>query len=649
MTASGGLSVALVVRRQHRRAALALARSGDLRVGRAALPAFGGVDASVTDEIVQRLATSVDDDERLLLVALLADLDPIAAANAVAALLPTTSPTLTIALLSALAERHAPGTALLPHASPLLGSPQPAIRRAALAALDSALNPATVLPLLDDPDDETALLAASWLLARDPAHVDARLRLLTLARSGTDGVRAVAAPLVARVDAGALLALLTDPVIAVRRAAAMAAGDLAALPPDVARALLAAAHDSATAVRTAAIGALARLGEAATSALATALDDPSPTVRAAAAAALLGGGAARSDGLAKHLPQTHGWGRAAGLAILTHWTPWRWRTALLAEESAGLAELAHLAAARAALGEPHGPVGSLLRRDVDDAVAVGLARWEECLIITDGDGAARIIRQGLASEETLMRAHAQEALEAVRSPAMARLVAGLHAPNTHIVPGAIPLDMLSVGASDWRRVLIAAAAGEEPTAPHVPCPTDDLMNRRDGTMLSLVERATLLRGVPPFADLSSEQLRLLAGVVEEIEIPTGETLVQAGGEGDHLYVVVAGQIALEERRGNSGSVARIGTLGPGQALGEEAVFDGGTHVLNATAQTDCQLLTLDRDVLMALLDEQPALARTLIAWLSARLRETTGKLAERTRARPRSVIDLLDKMDDSRR
>ena len=59
-------------------------------------------------------------------------------------------------------------------------------------------------------------------------------------------------------------------------------------------------------------------------------------------------------------------------------------------------------------------------------------------------------------------------------------------------------------------------------------------------MLSLVERATLLRGVPPFADLASEQLRLLAGVAEEIEVGAGKTLFTAGAEGDHLYVVVAG-------------------------------------------------------------------------------------------------------------
>jgi CRP/FNR family cyclic AMP-dependent transcriptional regulator len=158
-----------------------------------------------------------------------------------------------------------------------------------------------------------------------------------------------------------------------------------------------------------------------------------------------------------------------------------------------------------------------------------------------------------------------------------------------------------------------------------------------------------LQGVPPFADLSSEQLRLLAGVAEEIDIAAGETLIAAGTAGDHLFVVVTGQIALEERRGAGGSVARIGTLGSGAALGEDAVFDGGTHVLNAAAISDCHLLSLGRDVLLTLLEEQPALARALIAWLSGRLRETSGKLAVRTRPRPRSVVDLLDQMGEGRR
>jgi CRP-like cAMP-binding protein len=298
-----------------------------------------------------------------------------------------------------------------------------------------------------------------------------------------------------------------------------------------------------------------------------------------------------------------------------------------------------------------------LRRDVDDVIAEGMARWGEVLVITDGPVAARAIQHGLSSEAPLARAHAQEALEALRSPELARLAARLLAPPDSIVPVERPehpahtdersMEILVIGAGDWRRTLLAAAAREEPGSPAERIATHAL-HGKDGTMLSLVERAILLRGVPPFADLPSEQLRLLARVAEEIEAITQETLIVAGSSGDHLYVIIDGQIALEERRGAVGSVARIETLGPGAALGEEAVFDGGTHVLNATALTDCRLLTLERDNLMALLDEQPALARTLIAWLSARLRDTTGKLAERTRSRPRSVIDLLDKMGADR-
>jgi CRP-like cAMP-binding protein len=163
-------------------------------------------------------------------------------------------------------------------------------------------------------------------------------------------------------------------------------------------------------------------------------------------------------------------------------------------------------------------------------------------------------------------------------------------------------------------------------------------------MLSLVERTTFLRGVLPFVGIPSNQLRTLAAVTKEIEIGRDDMLFVAGSGGDTFYVVIAGQIALEEAHGAAGSVARIGTVGPGEALGEDTVFDGGTHVMNATAITNCRLLAVERSVLLALLDEQPSLARALIVWLSVRLRETNFKLAACIRSRPRSVISLLDQI-----
>jgi CRP/FNR family cyclic AMP-dependent transcriptional regulator len=167
-----------------------------------------------------------------------------------------------------------------------------------------------------------------------------------------------------------------------------------------------------------------------------------------------------------------------------------------------------------------------------------------------------------------------------------------------------------------------------------------------GSELSATERAILLRGVLPFADLPEDQLCLLAEVAEERDIVSGGTLFAAGTNGDHLYVLISGRIALEESRGAAGSVARIATLGPGSVLGEDAVFDGGAHLLTATALTPCRSLTLQREALLALLESQPALARSLIAWLSARLRETSSQLVDRTRPRPRSVLNLLDRIGE---
>jgi CRP-like cAMP-binding protein len=429
------------------------------------------------------------------------------------------------------------------------------------------------------------------------------------------------------------------------------------MPAALIAALTRAAGDRVVSVRVAAVAALDRQGALAAPALVAALSDPAARVRVTAANALLSGGTRYTAFLTQHIPAGDVWARILTLGILARRTPWRWRAALLAAERDGLAHLEHLASVRDMLGCPPSSVGGLLRRDICDEIAEGLNRLGEGLGVTDGADATRIILRGLEAADPRVRAQAQEALEAARSPEVARRVARLMADErgenrAHGAKCAEHLPALTeralvaaaAGAGPWRRALVATTwtemepAGDQRTA----IPPDG----KDAMMLSLVERATLLRGVPPFADLPSDQLRLLAEVTREIEVGEGETLIASGTSGERLYVVITGQIALENARGAHGSVARIGTLGPGAALGEDAVFDGGTHILNATAVTDCRLLALDREVLLALLEEQPLLARALIAWLSARLRETSGQLAERTRSRPRSIINLLDQIGE---
>jgi len=275
----------------------------------------------------------------------------------------------------------------------------------------------------------------------------AALIFLLMSRPSRDVLNVTAgnaAPLVARIAPEALVPLLRDQSVTVRRAAALAAGMLPILPAPVADALLATTGDNATSVRAAAVASLCHLGLPAILVLVIALDDPVSSVRAAATGTLLEGDTSHARTLALQPIPDHNWGQAEKLAILTRWTPWRWRTALLTEEGIGLTDITQLAMARVALGKAHGPVGALLRRDVDDEITEGLVRWEECLRIADGAETARVIVQGLAAEDSVRRAQAQEALEAVRSPAIARQAVGLLAPiraATGAMIGAYPSTM----------------------------------------------------------------------------------------------------------------------------------------------------------------------------------------------------------------
>jgi CRP-like cAMP-binding protein len=64
------------------------------------------------------------------------------------------------------------------------------------------------------------------------------------------------------------------------------------------------------------------------------------------------------------------------------------------------------------------------------------------------------------------------------------------------------------------------------------------------------------------------------------------------------------------------------------------------------AVDDCYLLAIRREVLLDLIGQYPDLALTIIKFLSRRLREASSTIAEKTRARPRQIVDLFDKMGE---
>jgi len=173
----------------------------------------------------------------------------------------------------------------------------------------------------------------------------------------------------------------------------------------------------------------------------------------------------------------------------------------------------------------------------------------------------------------------------------------------------------------------------------------DALQMAEGLGLSVVEKAIFLKQIPFFAAMTVDQLRTLAGIVEEQHYVEGDVIFAEGEPGETLYVVVSGRVGIE-REPKQGRVQRLETLTARQYFGEQTIFDGAPHENRAVAVGRVHLLSIRREPLMALIRRSPDLSMSLVMVLSQRLRDADSKLAARTRVKPDQVMKLYDRLTE---
>ncbi len=144
--------------------------------------------------------------------------------------------------------------------------------------------------------------------------------------------------------------------------------------------------------------------------------------------------------------------------------------------------------------------------------------------------------------------------------------------------------------------------------------------------LSMEERLGALAGVYLFQELKLAQLMRLLRVVEERSVRGGEVLCTEGQEGEELFVVVEGEVAVSK------SGAHLTTVGPGDHFGDLAVFGGGVRSATVVANGNARLLLVRRSELLELMSSDQALGFQLL-WrfvekLGTRLKESSEELAQ---------------------
>jgi NTE family protein/lysophospholipid hydrolase len=127
-----------------------------------------------------------------------------------------------------------------------------------------------------------------------------------------------------------------------------------------------------------------------------------------------------------------------------------------------------------------------------------------------------------------------------------------------------------------------------------------------------------LRSVELFRGLPAESLASIARAVSPLTLDAGETLFRQGDAGDTLFLVVEGQLAVQADGGPGGS-RRVGTVGPGECVGEGALLLSSSRAASVHAETPARLLGLSREAFERSAAAHPDLRSLLTAVLARRM------------------------------
>jgi CRP-like cAMP-binding protein len=112
-----------------------------------------------------------------------------------------------------------------------------------------------------------------------------------------------------------------------------------------------------------------------------------------------------------------------------------------------------------------------------------------------------------------------------------------------------------------------------------------------------------LRRVPVFAGLSRQELRLLARLAEQIDVPAGTQLVREGDRGREFFAIEDGEVEVEQ------AGRHLTTQRAGDFFREIALLEDKPRTASVTTSAPTHLFVLTAQAFRSLLADSPAVRR----------------------------------------
>lgn len=137
--------------------------------------------------------------------------------------------------------------------------------------------------------------------------------------------------------------------------------------------------------------------------------------------------------------------------------------------------------------------------------------------------------------------------------------------------------------------------------------------------MSIIDRPTLMSALQP----------------RRLTVAAGEVVLREGASCGVMYLIEAGELEVL-REAEDGQTLTLGTVRPGDMVGELSLLRGTPHAATVRASTDCRLLEITRDLLDRFEEDHPStplehLLREVAHSISAHLDRTTNATIEALR------------------
>lgn len=141
----------------------------------------------------------------------------------------------------------------------------------------------------------------------------------------------------------------------------------------------------------------------------------------------------------------------------------------------------------------------------------------------------------------------------------------------------------------------------------------------------------VLKSVPLFKNFSNRMLEEFGGAFKRSSYKAGEIIFKEKSRGDTLFILVAGQVAIEKRLDEAGrGFKQLAILSDGEFFGEMAVLEGAARFAQARAEKDASVYEVKRSEFFKFIKEHPengiAIFTEIVRVISKRLQHTSSEL-----------------------